>query len=1050
MEGIFLNILNMSLTAGVIIVAVLIIRLFLKRLPKKYSYFLWSVVAFRLLCPVSFSSIFSIFNLKIFSKVNITGRENNVDGKLTHIKDMLSAAMGKQASGIGAYSEAGKMPGISGKPENNAVGILQGTTAGTVSGAASGVTAGTAVGETADAAINTVTGTAPPSVEDAIAGNINAVGNGNMSGISVWDSGWFKVLMIVWIVGMTILLIYGVVSYIVMARRVSNAVWAGENVYRSEKITSPFVFGLLRPKVYIPCFIEAKASEYVILHENYHIYRHDYIVKPAAFLLLCIHWFNPLVWISFYMMGRDMEMSCDEAVLADMIREQGRMKDGMSESEIVKGYSYALLNCASHGSFNSLFGLGFGELSVEKRIKNVLKYKKYGVLITVALILVCAIVLVACTTNSNSAKGNDADYSESQLTLELERDSSLGFTFNTWLDEPGSGITELDVKIVNDRNGNSIISWDGNIVKLDKDIIPAGIYEYSRKIDIDGDGEDERILKCHYSPDDNNTYKTVILDTENGSPLCLEIPPYNIGTAKAYDGFILKIKLDFESMTRLYDCTNPGKNEFLKELRQSLVGKVWDEAGKLINPDSKDGLSKSVEMGFGKEYNSGLIYEDGSAIPYAISYNVNVWLNEESNEKFIAVLKYKPEKGSMVLLENGSMVDMLASGKITGSADAGFKFVPDETSQDIELDFSTSPRKWTEKKLEIARSLYKDFTPCAANIDGEWIKSLYNEEHDVLIVQESNAYGIYHGDEYVSVPVGVPFPTDIYVTIKFIDANADGKDELYIRAGMTGDSWQQLIGLEPLTVLVDSYSNDGSKSKIKDYVKEYSITSVWVSDDERVHVLAEFVMKSGQTYNTECVVGGADVQKLDDFVIEPVFIDTIIDGEYPYSVKQDIRFRVSQGSMIDGYGYIFMSIPLKYDEESNHYIERGDVNTYYREISPAAGQQSITNESASSAPTESQKTVNSTQNTTGSSENGTADDLDNAVFEACVRYHMDPQEVWNLLNNASEMDKISIFTQCRQYHDAELDEWKEKMAAYYGDGWYNRAKTYDKTGQTES
>lgn len=584
------------------------------------------------------------------------------------------------------------------------------------------------------------------------------------------------------------------------------------------------------------------------------------------------------------------------------------MKDGMSESEIVKGYSYALLNCASHGSFNSLFGLGFGELSVEKRIKNVLKYKKYGVFITVALIMVCAIVLVACTTNSNSEKENAAGYSESRLMLGVERDSNLGFTFNTWLDEPGSGITELDVKIVNDRNGNSIISWDGNIVKLDKDIIPAGIYEYSRKIDIDGDGEDERILKCHYSADDNNTYKTLILDTENGSPLCLEIPHYSIGTAKAYDGFILKIK----------------------------------------------------------------------------------------------------------------------------------------------LDFSTSPRKWTEKKLEIARSLYKDFTPCAANIDGEWIKSLYNEEHDLLIVQESSAYGIYHGDEYVSVPVGVPFPTDNYVTIKFIDANDDGKDELYIRAGMTGDSWQQLIGLEPLTVLVDSYSNDGSKSKVKDYVKEYSITSVWVSDDERVHVLAEFVMKSGQTYNTECVVSGADVQKLDDFVIEPVFIDTIIDGEYPYSVKQDIRFRVSQGSMIDGYGYIFMSIPLKYDEKSNHYIEHGDVNTYYREISPAAGQQSVTNESASSVPTEAHETVNSIKNTTGSSESGIADDLDNAVFEACVKYHMDPQEVWNLLDNASEMDKISIFTQCRQYHDAELDEWKEKMAAYYGDGWYNRAKTYDKTGQTES
>lgn len=170
---------------------------------------------------------------------------------------------------------------------------------------------------------------------------------------------------------------------------------------------------------------------------------------------------------------------------------------------------------------------------------------------------------------------------------------------------------------------------------------------------------------------------------------------------------------------------------------------------------------------------------------------------------------------------------------------ANFEWAESEASSEIELDLSDTPRKWTDLKLDMAKQ-YHDFEPCAANIDGEWIKALYNKEQDVLITQESGAYGIYHNGEYLSVTVELPFPTENNVTIKLVDANDDGKDELYIKAYLGGRERNQLIGLEPLTALVDSYSY--GIAGVSDYVKEYRLTNVWVAEDDMVHVEAEFIM----------------------------------------------------------------------------------------------------------------------------------------------------------------------------------------------------------------
>lgn len=632
----------MSLTAGVTVLVVLFVRLFLKKLPKKYSYLLWSVVGFRLLCPVSFDSIFSIFNLNIFSRIGFTGRAT-------------AAAMTDIVSGA-------------------ATGTINNMVSGAAADAATGAMSNTASGAAAGATIDMVSGwvaggTAAGTMTHTVTGNFNIL----------------KLAAIVWIVGMAVMLVYGIAAYIVMTRKVRNAIWSERNVYHSDRITSPFVFGFVHPGIYMPSFIESGASEYVLLHENYHIQRHDYIVKPLAFVLLCIHWFNPLVWAAFYVMGRDMEMSCDEAVIGKMITEQTRITDGMSECEVVKRYSYALLNCASHGRFNALFQPGFGEVSVKGRIKNALKYKKFSRIVTAVMVGICVIVLAACGTNSKDG----SQKVENPMTPEkmMQITDTLRFTSGRVSDDSKGSITGTSVKVVNDGQGNSTVVWDKDSVKLDENIAPAGIYDYSAEVDIDGDGEPERILKCQYSTDDHNVYRTFILDRQDNGLECVGIPSRNIVTARAYDNYILEVKVDYEQNIRVYDCSKPGKNKFLKELRESLDGVVWDSDGRVIAADSADGLSKSVDAGFGQELRSGFNLretEDGFTV-VSIDYYVNIWLSDENNIKFAASLTYKLNAGELVF-QSGSVLDRTESGGVAGQLDENFEWKEADTAKGLVRD----------------------------------------------------------------------------------------------------------------------------------------------------------------------------------------------------------------------------------------------------------------------------------------------------------------------------------------------------------------------------
>ena len=335
MEAFFLKLLQMSLSAAVVILVVLAVRQLLRRAPKKWSYLLWSVVGFRLAVPVSLSSVFSIF-------------------RLTAIRPGAGEAVSVYVPRAVVLAPRVLLP-------------------------ASGT------GVTAPALA--------PAAESAAELSLQL---------------WPLLGIILWGIGAAALLIWGAVSYVCLHRQLIGAVRIRDGVWETDRIRVPFLLGLFRPQIYVPLHLDGETMDYVLAHESCHIRRGDHWVKCLAFLLLALHWFNPLVWVAFCLMGRDMEMSCDERVLSQ--RENS-----------AKPYSLSLLSFAAVRRFPSPTPLAFGETGVRQRVRNALQWKKPRLWVTLLAAVLCIAVLVACGTDPAELKKTEdsrgkLDFSEPYLS----------------------------------------------------------------------------------------------------------------------------------------------------------------------------------------------------------------------------------------------------------------------------------------------------------------------------------------------------------------------------------------------------------------------------------------------------------------------------------------------------------------------------------------------------------------------------------------------------------------------------------------------------------
>ncbi|RXZ81324.1 DUF4825 domain-containing protein [Paenibacillaceae bacterium] len=318
LSKLFIAVLNMSIVASFIVIAVMLIRLPLSRVPKFFSYILWSAVWIRLVYPVAITSSISMLGLFFTGETNRNGTVNPVPADIGLMKQP-AITMGSRA-----------------------------------------------ISET----INDLLPRA------AVTASINPM------------QLLIFALSIVWAAGAAMIAGYAVISYWRLKRSVSTATLVDGNVYESDRISSPFVYGLIKPKVYLPLHLQAHERPYIIEHEQVHIRRFDYLIKPAAFLILCLHWFNPFMWLAYKLMCKDMEMSCDESVLR-------KMGSGVKAS-----YSTSLLSLSTNGSVLSPTSpLGFGESQIKARIKNIMRFKQPSRWLVAVAAVSMPLLIVACTTN---------------------------------------------------------------------------------------------------------------------------------------------------------------------------------------------------------------------------------------------------------------------------------------------------------------------------------------------------------------------------------------------------------------------------------------------------------------------------------------------------------------------------------------------------------------------------------------------------------------------------------------------------------------------------
>ncbi len=309
MGVVFLKVINMSIAASWLILAVILVRLFLKKAPKWISCVLWALVAVRFVCPFSPESALSLIPSSETIPSNIEMMQNpSVDFGITLINKTINPVIAHRFT---------PDPTTSANPLQIVV----------------------------------------------------------------------PVLSVVWIAGMTAMLLYALISYIRLKKRVGASAPIRDNIFACDEVNSPFILGIVNPLIYIPSSMTEPTLDYVITHETAHIRRRDHWWKPFGFLLLAVYWFNPLCWLAYILFCRDIEMACDEKVI------RGLGSNNKAE------YSQALLDCSFPRRRIVACPLAFGEVGVKERVKSVLNYKKPSFWIITVALAACVAVGICFGTN---------------------------------------------------------------------------------------------------------------------------------------------------------------------------------------------------------------------------------------------------------------------------------------------------------------------------------------------------------------------------------------------------------------------------------------------------------------------------------------------------------------------------------------------------------------------------------------------------------------------------------------------------------------------------
>ena len=380
MGAIFIKILNMSITAGWIVLAVLLVRLlFKKKAPKALFPILWAMVAVRLVCPVTFETGFSLIrNVAPVEQAEAFLQKETVHSSLKEEalrSGVESVKLPEELLQGGAYVEIGTPVFGEGVTE-----LFEGLDE---SGNMDVETAGNnyefenqEVSDDSNATIKETpfSVTYTETMEDG-------------TEFTVKRTDYSAMIAVIWLCGMAGMLLYTAISYVRIYRQVKESAPLSEKVRICDRIDSPFILGIVRPRIFLPSGIAIADREYVLAHERAHLKRFDHIWKPLGFLLLSVYWFHPLLWVAYVLLCKDIEYACDEKVIKELGVEQK------------KTYSTALINCSVSRKMISACPLAFGETGVKGRVKSVLHYKKPAFWIIIASVVISGVLAVCFLTN---------------------------------------------------------------------------------------------------------------------------------------------------------------------------------------------------------------------------------------------------------------------------------------------------------------------------------------------------------------------------------------------------------------------------------------------------------------------------------------------------------------------------------------------------------------------------------------------------------------------------------------------------------------------------
>jgi len=368
MDKLFIDLLNMSLVGAFVIGIICLARLPLKRAPKIISYCLWIVAGIRLLVPFSIESGFGLvpFDTQPIPQQVLVGTPV-IPIQLIHANYAISAIYEGQDL---IPPQSVSSPAYALAPFS----YLPVELIGELSSYGEIISYGNIMQQNW-------------SFSQALQNIMTMIRSHNLQ----VASNWISVAIVIWLTGVIVMFIYGAITYVRLKNAMNGAILIDSNVYKADNIRTPFVLGILNPKIYLPADLPHHAHEYVLLHEKTHIRRYDYIVRFVAYLALCLHWFNPLVWLAFRLMGVDMEMSCDERVL----KELGR--------DIRKDYSLTLVSMAVTNNMVAS-PLAFGGGGINKRVRNVLDFKKQPLLVVILAVVLTTVLGAGLLVNRTSAE----------------------------------------------------------------------------------------------------------------------------------------------------------------------------------------------------------------------------------------------------------------------------------------------------------------------------------------------------------------------------------------------------------------------------------------------------------------------------------------------------------------------------------------------------------------------------------------------------------------------------------------------------------------------